>query len=424
MSTLFLRLKSLSQKTTGAPTKEDVIRRVMAHNLREIAAEIGVAADGRIDPARIRNNIVLRGADTSAGVLACVSELMQDVSVSCWRCNTVQALEFVIGLPAGAGVSEKAYFADAVTWIEQYFAVPVVSAVIHLDEEAPHCHIVILPIRDGRLCGDAVKGNRRKIAEMQAAFYDSVARKYGLSKPEPAVKLTSADTVAILGQVAEALTACGLPPERVEILLSAHRKNPLPLALAWGVVLPEKRSKSKPVKGTFAGIMTAPEKGKRISISPTLRVRAKPMQQTRLQPAPASIPIGNEKREFPTDHPQAQSESIPIGNGENVAGLRAEKIAPTSFPIGNTVDNLPQKIHSLSCVGNLVDNYPQHMAESTLQAAANSEVDADYRRIRDGDTAAALWDEERGEFVAQAQRQASGRRESERWVSENLRRCP
>lgn len=49
-----------------------------------------------------------------------------------------------------------------------------------MDEAAPHCHILMLPLFDGRMIGSKMAGNRQKLQAMQADFSEKVGKPYGL----------------------------------------------------------------------------------------------------------------------------------------------------------------------------------------------------------------------------------------------------
>src|SRR5207245_6185490 len=57
---------------------------------------------------------------------------------------------------------------DSLAWIEVYFAVPVLSAVVHVDEAAPHMHVLLLPLLNGRMQGSDLVGSRSRLRAMQS----------------------------------------------------------------------------------------------------------------------------------------------------------------------------------------------------------------------------------------------------------------
>jgi hypothetical protein len=165
--------------------KGDAIVEVAAkHNLREIAAEIGGYGD--IDGRRVPLNYTLRGADTSEGVASAARLLMEQAGIKKPRKDAVRGLEIVFSLRPNSTIDAQAFFRDSLGWAANYFAnAPIVSAVVHCDESAPHCHVIILPIVDGCLRGSELMGNKRKLQSMQADFNGKVGERYGLTYSAP-----------------------------------------------------------------------------------------------------------------------------------------------------------------------------------------------------------------------------------------------
>jgi hypothetical protein len=168
----FLRIKKL--------TGTGIITTAARHNRREIQAELG--AVGRIDPRRTHLNQTLVGAVDAAGVGQVAKDMMQAAGVDKLRKDAVMGIECVFSLPPDHRLDDTAYFADCATWAERYFAgAEILSADIHRDEAAPHCHVLILPLVDGHMVGSDLFGGRPKLVAMNKHFNQSVAMNYGLS---------------------------------------------------------------------------------------------------------------------------------------------------------------------------------------------------------------------------------------------------
>lgn len=290
----FLRIKGLSAKSTRSTSRELVMPRVMAHNLRESIAEFGVSSGSHIDPTKTKDNIILRGNTSSGAVSMAVQALMQDVRVSKWRKDTISAIELIFSLPYDAPIAHHAYFNDAVMWAERFFQVPIVSAVIHLDEDAPHCHTILIPIKNDRLCGSEVMGNKKRILAMQDDFYQQVGKPYGLVRQSPLKRLSAAiRTKAIDAAFAVLEANSGLCSDILHVLLAPHFKNPEPIIQALGLAMPTPK-----IKGTFAGIMTKPVKAEKpIRKRQTLEVisievqKPNPIDIHQLNDTPKSQPL-------------------------------------------------------------------------------------------------------------------------------------
>jgi hypothetical protein len=339
MHSQFLRIKKLTGK--------GIIQTAAKHNHREIAAEFGVTKDSHIDPARIAQNLVLRGAGDAAGVAATAQSLMDLAGVKPLRKDAVRALEIIFGLPPASTIPHEAFFNDAVTWAERYFEAPVISAIIHNDEAAPHCHVLLLPLVRGRMIGSDLMGNKSKLQALQADFHTQVGQAYGLTRQAPQKR----HSITIRRQALEAARATleansGLNDDVLGVLLEPHLQNPEPLMLALGLNMPKSA-----IKGTFAGIMTKP---------------CKPDK--------------------------------PIGFG-------------TYKPIGFADEMEQKKERTLSCVGfqNLPsDAMPDIAVDIAVEIAPNTEpandqqtqtIEDDYQRQHDSANSSSYWDEVSGEFI-------------------------
>ena len=79
---------------------------------------------------------------------------------------------------------QEQFFSDAYNFIcERYRKENIISAIVHLDERTPHMHVNFVPVTDdGRLSAKDVIGGRKDLNELQTAFYEQVAQKYGLER--------------------------------------------------------------------------------------------------------------------------------------------------------------------------------------------------------------------------------------------------
>lgn len=150
----------------------------LRHNHRELQAELGCAGD--IDASRCHLNIVLAG-HTSAG--ECEAHALALFNGAKLKRNHMQALEIVFSLPHDTGIDVREYFGACLAWAKTYHALPVLSAVVHLDQAKPHMHLLLLPI-DGN--GEYMRGvNPSKVEVRQAteSFAQRVALPFGLQRP-------------------------------------------------------------------------------------------------------------------------------------------------------------------------------------------------------------------------------------------------
>ena len=312
----FLRIKKLTGK--------GIIEVAARHNHREIMAELGAS---HIDPERIPLNRVLRGHSSASGVATEARKLMSDAGVKALKRTAVMALEIVFSLPSNTDIDRAGFFKEAVDWAERHFAVPIISAIVHNDEAAPHCHVLLLPLVEGRMVGSDLMGGRAKLLALHSAFHANVGEKYGLkrqSSPQKDHSLSARRAAARLAL--DVLQAngelCGTADAVMEELFELIAANPAKLLALMGRPMPP--GKVKP-KDTFAGIMTRP-----------------------CRPEPKHKPIGLAK-------------SAPIGLAEGLAecspiGLAKEELGhvETSSQAAITASDTLGKDLSLSCVGNRI----------------------------------------------------------------------
>jgi len=260
---LYLRLKSLNTRTVrGVTSPKNIVRVAAMHNLREIQAELGASAASGINPARMHLNYQLRGPATADDVAGLAAALLDNAGVKTLRRDACMALELVISLPAGTVIDHREYFRAAVAWADTYFNVPILSAAVHLDEAAPHLHVLLLPLVAGRMQGGALAGGPAKIRAMLADFQHQVAQRFGLTHQPRTKRLSKLSRDAAGRMVLDALRA---RPERLcepgvrDALVAALGSQAEALVGLLGLSMPTTKAKAK----SFAAIMTAPCKPER-----------------------------------------------------------------------------------------------------------------------------------------------------------------
>ena len=196
------------------------------HNLREIQAELGAAS--HIDAARISQNVILSGPDTAAGVDELARQHLAGVDTSKLKRDHCQAIEAVFSLPAVSVTEGMPYFSACLQWIGQAMLLPVLSAVVHVDEEATHMHVLMLPIKAGKHAGGAPIA-REQLRTLRESFFANVAGPHGLKR----------DSAKMRGSVKKwaieaILQKCGVLGYRDAIgalwpvLVAAIERDPLP----------------------------------------------------------------------------------------------------------------------------------------------------------------------------------------------------
>jgi len=270
------------------------------HNRRVIQTEIG--ATGSIDPTRSNLNETLMGPSTADDVGKLAKNLMAAAGVGKLRKDAVTGLEAVFSLPPGHPLDDRAYFTDCTAWAGKYFggAQNLLSADIHRDEAQVHCHILILPLVNGRMMGSDLLGGKQKLLAMQTAFHEAVASRYGLSKA-PA-RLAGATKQVAAKAVLQKLrdTADAALQSKVWATLRDKIENdPASFLLALGI---EPETVKKKLR-TMEQIFTSKGKGKANEANPigfqasaksrtlcSVGFSPKPFQAT-TTPAPVDLPV-------------------------------------------------------------------------------------------------------------------------------------
>lgn len=247
----FLRVKKL--KGGG------IVLAAARHNLREIQAELG--AGGTIDPTRMQLNVVMHGPGDAADVAALAKARMQAASVGKLRKDAVQAIELVFSLPPCTVVDTSRYFAECLAWAGARFGADnVLSAVAHHDEAAPHMHVLLLPLVGNKMAGSELVGNRRTLADMQAAFHSTVASHHGLHKAPKRLAGPSKDAAAhLVLQHLRATNDAVLRSAAWPTIRDGIERDPAPFMEALGLHL---AAPQKPTK-TMVQIFTSKGKGPR-----------------------------------------------------------------------------------------------------------------------------------------------------------------
>ena len=231
-----------------------IITKAARHNLREIQAEVG--ADSHIDPLKTSQNIILRGGFLATDVARRADDLMAQENVKSIRKDAVLGVEILFSLSPLSGIDERDFFTDAVAWAEIFFELPILSAVIHNDETAPHCHVIMLPLFNGRMIGSKKIGYKSHLKVIHADFHAKVGQGYGLVRQASQKRYSRFARVKAAGMVVDSLRKNYKhfkEPTICDALRDSITENPLPAMLALGLEMPKAKI---PKPKTFAGIMT------------------------------------------------------------------------------------------------------------------------------------------------------------------------
>jgi hypothetical protein len=229
------------------------------HNKRELQNERG--ATSHIDSKRSPLNYRIAGYATPAEIDAAVKAAIESTGKTLRR-DAVRVIEAVFSLPRDSAIDQRSYFADCTHWIGERFGVAnLLSSDVHRDEAAPHCHVLFLPLVDGRLRGSDLLGGRAQLAKLADEFHAKVATLYGLPKRAP--KLMGERKQTLSKSVIDRLLSASDATTRSQVWQSirdAIERDPEPFATQLGIELPSdtkrRREKSFVAKMTATGKRT------------------------------------------------------------------------------------------------------------------------------------------------------------------------
>lgn len=241
----FLRIKKLKGQS--------IIKKAAGHNKRSIPT------DEKVDPKRTHLNYAIDGPATAGDVAQLAKDLMAAAGLNEIRKDAVRGIEIVFSLARNHQLNERDYFTNCATWAALYYGGVILSIDVHKDESAPHCHLILLPLVNGRMVGNKLIGYVKELSAMQAQFHLEVASKYGLSKSPP--KLTGEAKEAAVKAVLEKMRETGdkaLQSAVWAVIRDSIESDPAPFVAAMGIELQAPKKKLR----TMAQIFTSKGKGK------------------------------------------------------------------------------------------------------------------------------------------------------------------
>ena len=241
--------------------KPSTLIQAARHNRRTIQAELG--AHSHIDVERICLNETIAGPDTPEAVAALALELMTNAGVIKPRKDYAQAIELLCSLAPDTTINIGDYFRRCVAWAGERFGVSnVLSADIHLDESAPHCHVLILPLVDGRMKGSDLIATL-ELTKLRKSFALDVAQEFGLKAPPRQMSgAMRGQAVRMVLERLESTQDAILKSALWQTVRRGIERNPAPFVAALGIDLTGVEPERK--KRTMAQIFTSPGKGGKV----------------------------------------------------------------------------------------------------------------------------------------------------------------
>lgn len=366
-----------------------IITLAARHNKREIQAELG--AGGSIDPTRARLNYALAGPDGAADVGCLAKELMVQAGVGKLRKDAVMGLEFVFSLPVGTAIDDRAYFTACTEWAGVAFGGVVLSAEVHHDEAAPHCHVLMLPLIDGRMGGNKAVGGQQKLMALQMQFHNDVAAKFGLSKAPSRLSGTAkqAGAKAVLQKLRQTGDSA-MQSSVWAVIRDAIERDPAQFMQALDIELATPKKQGR----TMAQIFTSKGKGK-------------------AKETPNAIAFAPPKEPNPVGLAQNAIAFVPPEKGQRLCSVAfAPKPAlPAEPPLPTAALSHCQPAPTPA----------RRPALLPLQARPEPELMEETTRIRDSDLDPERYDPDSGEYIPHKPHAPRQRDAADAWVEHQWR---
>lgn len=275
--TYVMRVGAVGLSRLGAH-KPSTLQQAVRHNRRQIQAELG--AHGHIDLGRTHLNEIIAGPVDHDDVVRLAQTRMAAAGVGKLRRDHTQAVELLFSLAPDTAVDTGVFFRLCAAWVaEQFGADNVLTADIHRDEAAPHCHVLVLPLVGDRMVGSALIA-RPATAKLHTSFV-RVAKKFGLKPPVTRLSGQSRTTGAqMVLERLESTHDAVLRSVLCDVVRAAIKDDPAPYMAALGIG--RDVVKPKAVQRTMAQIFTSPGRGdpKVEHLKPIGFERSTPKQRT------------------------------------------------------------------------------------------------------------------------------------------------
>lgn len=161
-----------------------ILRIVKLHTPQEIS-KVGNHNDrrgklpGNVDPKKVELNRSFTPNDSPL-----LDRVNAKLAGKKFRKDAVKAVEIFCGFSPGCEkfVSIEQWAQASLDYVKRKFGEDnLVSAVLHMDEQTPHMHFVIIPMVGDKLAAKRIFGTRKQLHEMQNEFH-AVVKKFGLQR--------------------------------------------------------------------------------------------------------------------------------------------------------------------------------------------------------------------------------------------------
>jgi len=120
------------------------------------------------------------------------------------RSNAVHAVEILMTASPEFKGNWDGYLKDCANWAVKLFGREnVLHVANHNDESTPHCHVLVIPLKDGKLnAKHFIGGSRDRMRELQDDFYQNTGNIYGLERGQPKAETKARHTPHTLAAAA------------------------------------------------------------------------------------------------------------------------------------------------------------------------------------------------------------------------------
>jgi hypothetical protein len=193
------------------------------HNTRE-------RMPSNADEERTRLN---KTSGTSDDIIAHYAEMLPEKV----RKNAVHAVEILMTASPDFQGNWDDYLQRCDSWVKKIFGEKNVLGIAHhKDEATPHTHILVIPVKDGKLNARAfIGGNRDRMAELQNDFACYCGNPFGLDRGQPREKTNAQHTPHTLK-----FAAAELDKKQAEIQKNIHVLKAYQTGLKMAGGLPKK----------------------------------------------------------------------------------------------------------------------------------------------------------------------------------------
>jgi Plasmid recombination enzyme len=216
-------------------SKSTSVLAALNHNKRAIQANRGALGD--INATRTTLNYCLAGDSTPDAINKHYKAQLAYAGINKLRKNGVLLVEIVFSLPiTRRGQDTRPFFKDCLAFTRKHFSnIELISFDVHLDQAADHAHALLMPLIDGKLQGDKVKGNRANIQRLRDLFYSEVGSKHGLAN-NASKRLSVQETTNLAHKVLKMLKSDSVRSSSVWAVVSNHiRESPQNYAELLGI---------------------------------------------------------------------------------------------------------------------------------------------------------------------------------------------